>query len=155
MTSGGACPPTTRFFGEAVAILAGDALLTEAFECLASLQACDRFPSDRIIEIIRIVVKASGYRGMVGGQMIDLECETRSVDLATVEYMHIHKTGAILAASLEIGAILAGGTAEQVSALKRYGHHFGLAFQITDDVLDVEGRCPTDGEEARLRRGQE
>lgn len=132
-------PTNHKVFGEAVAILAGDALLTEAFECLASLETCDRFAPDRILEVIRIVVKASGYRGMIGGQMIDLECETRTVDLATVEYMHIHKTGAILSASLEIGAILAGGKPEQVAALKRYGHHFGLAFQITDDVLDVEG----------------
>jgi geranylgeranyl diphosphate synthase, type II len=132
-------PTNHKVFGEAVAILSGDALLTEAFDCIAGLQVCNRFPLDKILDVIRIVVKASGYRGMIAGQMIDLECETRSVDLATVEYMHIHKTGAILAASLEVGAILAGGTTEQVTALKRYGHHFGLAFQITDDVLDVEG----------------
>jgi geranylgeranyl diphosphate synthase type II len=76
---------------------------------------------------------------MIGGQAIDLECETREVDLATVEYMHVHKTGALLTASLEAGAVLGGGTPDQVRSLTRYGHHFGMAFQITDDLLDIEG----------------
>jgi geranylgeranyl diphosphate synthase type II len=89
--------------------------------------------------VIRIAVKASGYRGMIGGQMIDLECENRKVDLATVEYMHVHKTGALLSGSLEIGAILGGGDDPLLKAMKNYGHHLGLAFQITDDLLDVEG----------------
>jgi geranylgeranyl diphosphate synthase type II len=71
--------------------------------------------------------------------VIDLESENRKVDLATVEYMHILKTGALLSASLEIGAVLGGGGEKQIKALKTYGHHMGLAFQITDDLLDVEG----------------
>jgi len=131
-------PTNHKVYGEAVAILAGDALLTEAFEYLAQSSDGNVSP-DRAIEVIRIVVKAAGYRGMVGGQAIDLECENQQVSLATVEYMHIHKTGALLSASLEIGAILGGGSLEQTGALKNYGHHFGLAFQITDDLLDVEG----------------
>ncbi len=127
-----------KVFGEAVAILAGDALLTEAFECFASC-AGEGLSPGRVLEVIRIAVKASGYRGMIGGQVIDLECENQKVSLATVEYMHIHKTGALLSASLEIGVILGGGDEAKIRAMKTYGHHMGLAFQITDDLLDVEG----------------
>jgi len=128
-------PTNHKVFGEAIAILAGDALLTEAFEYFA----LSGVSPHKVMEVIRIAVKAAGYRGMIGGQVIDLECENRKVDLATVEYMHIHKTGALLSASLEIGAVLGGGEQVQTSALKNYGHHIGLAFQITDDLLDVEG----------------
>ena len=133
-------PTNHKIFGEAVAVLAGDALLTEAFGLIADAQEDrDELSSEKLLQVIRIIVKASGYRGMIGGQVIDLECETREVDIATVEYMHIHKTGALISASLETGAVLGGGSREQVSALRRYGHHLGLAFQITDDLLDVEG----------------
>ena len=93
-------PTNHKVFGEAIAILAGDALLTEAFEYFA-LGANDGVSPEKLIEVIGIAVKAAGYRGMIGGQVIDLECENRKVDLATVEYMHIHKTGALLSASLE------------------------------------------------------
>lgn len=131
-------PTSHKVFGEAVAILAGDALLTEAFECFAASRYRGVAP-ETVLEVVRIAVRAAGYRGMIGGQMIDLECENRKVDLATVEYMHVHKTGALLSASLEIGAILGGGDGPLIKALKTYGHHLGLAFQITDDLLDVEG----------------
>jgi len=131
-------PTNHKVFGEAVAVLAGDALLTEAFDCFA-LNASEGVSADKIVEVIRIAVKASGYRGMIGGQVIDLECENQKVSLATVEYMHIHKTGALISASLEIGAILGGGSQAQIRSLKDYGHHLGLAFQITDDLLDIEG----------------
>jgi geranylgeranyl diphosphate synthase type II len=131
-------PTNHKVFGEAIAVLAGDTLLTEAFEYFA-LCAGDRVSAEKVLEVMRIAVKAAGYRGMIGGQVIDLECENRKVDLATVEYMHIHKTGALLSASLEIGAILGGGDEVRIKALKTYGHHIGLAFQITDDLLDVEG----------------
>lgn len=131
-------PTNHKVFGEAIAVLAGDALLTEAFEFVAMSR--DRgIAADKVLEVIRIAVTAAGYRGMIGGQVIDLECENRKVDLATVEYMHIHKTGALLSASLEIGAILGGADERRIKALKTYGHHMGLAFQITDDLLDVEG----------------
>lgn len=133
-------PTNHKVFGEAVAVLAGDTLLTEAFGIIAEAQDSGRFSAEKLLEVIRIMVRASGYRGMIGGQMIDLDCESREeVDIATVEYMHTHKTGALISASLEIGAVLGGGTDEQISHLKRYGHHLGLAFQITDDLLDVEG----------------
>lgn len=128
-----------KVYGEAIAVLAGDALLTEAFEFMARIRDIPGQSPERVLEAIRILVKAAGYRGMIGGQVIDLECENMETDLATVEYMHIHKTGALLSASLEIGALLGGGSSEQTGCLKRYGHHFGLAFQITDDLLDIEG----------------
>lgn len=131
-------PTNHKVFGEATAVLAGDALLTEAFEFLASCADYGIEPG-RVLQVIRIAVKASGYRGMIGGQVIDLECENRKVDLATVEYMHIHKTGALLSSSLEIGAILGGGDEALVKSMRDFGHHLGLAFQITDDLLDVEG----------------
>jgi geranylgeranyl diphosphate synthase type II len=128
-----------KVYGEAIAILAGDALLTEAFELVARMQDTPGHSPDRILKAIRILVKAAGYRGMIGGQVIDLECENLETDIATVEYMHVHKTGSLLSASLEMGALLGGGSPEQTARLKRYGHHFGLAFQITDDLLDIEG----------------
>lgn len=131
-------PTNHKVYGEAIAVLAGDALLTEAFEFLAMSR--DRgIAADSVLEVIRIAVRAAGYRGMIGGQVIDLECENRQVDLATVEFMHIHKTGALLSGSLEIGAVLGGGDDGRIKSLKTYGHHMGLAFQITDDLLDVEG----------------
>ncbi len=131
-------PTNHKVFGEAIAILAGDALLTEAFEYFA-LSVAGGISAEKVLEVIRIGVRAAGYRGMIGGQVIDLECENHKVDLATIEYMHIQKTGVLLSASLEIGAILGGGDEPRLNALKTYGHHFGLAFQITDDLLDVEG----------------
>jgi geranylgeranyl diphosphate synthase, type II len=128
-----------KVYGEAMAVLAGDALLTEAFGFVARMMDGNRLPPESILMAIRVLVRAAGYRGMIGGQVIDLESESCEVDMATVEYMHIHKTGALIAASLEIGALLGGGSEEDVASLKRYGHHLGLAFQITDDLLDVEG----------------
>jgi geranylgeranyl diphosphate synthase type II len=128
-----------------MAILAGDALLTEAFGLMARGGESLGVPAQKLIRIIATIANASGYRGMVGGQVIDLESETREVDLATVEYMHIRKTGALISASLEVGGILGGGTEQQIGALTRYGHHLGLAFQITDDLLDVEGDAHTMG----------
>lgn len=132
-------PTNHKVFGEAMAILAGDALLTEAFSLMTDAGARGTVPAERLIRVIAVIARAAGYRGMVGGQVIDLESESREVDLATVEYMHLRKTGALISASLEAGAILGGASEEQIAALTRYGHHLGLAFQITDDLLDIEG----------------
>ncbi len=132
-------PTNHKVYGEAIAILAGDALLTEAFGFVAGMATDRLIPAEKILQAISILTRASGYRGMIGGQVIDLESENRDVDLATVEYMHVHKTGAILAACLELGALLGGGTDQDIASLIKYGQHFGLAFQITDDLLDVEG----------------
>lgn len=134
-------PTNHRVYGEAVAILAGDLLLTEAFGLLASPHGQDEtaVPAERRLQAVAILARASGAQGMIGGQVIDLESETRDVDLATVEYMHIRKTGALICASLEMGAVLSGAPSDVTEALGRYGRHLGLAFQITDDLLDVEG----------------
>jgi geranylgeranyl diphosphate synthase type II len=133
-------PTNHKVYGEAIAVLAGDALLTEAFGLIAADELEDEFPHERLLEVIRIAVRASGHEGMIGGQVIDLESESREVDLATIENMHTRKTGALIQAALEIGGLLGGGEREQVLSLRTYGYHLGLAFQITDDLLDVEGQ---------------
>ncbi len=137
-----------KVFGEAMAILAGDALLTEAFALLA------RVPSEgppiapeRVLKVISVIGDAAGHGGMVGGQAIDLECENREADIDAVETMHKYKTGALITASLAAGAILGGGSDEEEASLRRYGRHLGLAFQITDDLLDVEGDAEVMGKQ--------
>lgn len=124
-------------FGEAVAILAGDALFASAFELIA-LNA-EVSPVERVVEVLRIVSEASGTRGMVGGQMVDIESEGKAVDLETVDFIHRHKTAALIRASVLSGAVLAGASEEQRNALSRYGEYVGLAFQIIDDLLNVMG----------------
>ncbi|MGC8719598.1 MAG: polyprenyl synthetase family protein [Thermodesulforhabdaceae bacterium] len=130
-------PTNHKVFGEAVAILAGDLLLTYAFELMAAHGLEDR--SGSMMRVIHVIATASGFKGMVGGQMIDLACEGQDVDMPTVEYMHVRKTGALITASVQAGAILAGSSESDIDRLTRYGHHLGLAFQITDDLLDVTG----------------
>jgi geranylgeranyl diphosphate synthase type II len=99
-------PTNHKVFGEAVAILAGDLLLTYAFELMAAHGLEDR--SGSMMRVIHVIATASGFKGMVGGQMIDLACEGQDVDMPTVEYMHVRKTGALITASVQAGAILAG-----------------------------------------------
>jgi len=124
-----------KMFGDAMAILAGDALLTLAFQVLAELDA----PDDRKSRLIAELATASGtVGGMIGGQVADLEGEGKAPNPQLLESIHRAKTGALLRASLRMGAIYAGASAEQYSALSCYGEHVGLAFQIVDDILDVE-----------------
>jgi geranylgeranyl diphosphate synthase, type II len=132
-------PTCHKQFDEATAILAGDGLLTAAFFVLG--EAAVRQPSQAAgyAEVIRFIAAASGYQGMVGGQMSDLLAEGQPSTLDQVEVIHRLKTGALLTASVRAGAVLGGGSPEQVEALTRYGEKFGLIFQITDDLLDVEG----------------
>jgi geranylgeranyl diphosphate synthase type II len=127
-----------KVFGEAMAILAGDALLTLAFQVLAELPvASDR--KARVVALIAELAAASGtVGGMIGGQVADLEGEGKPPDAQLLETIHRAKTGALLRASLRLGAIYAGATEEQSAALSCYGEHIGLAFQIVDDLLDVE-----------------
>lgn len=131
-------PTSHVVFGEAMAILAGDALLAMAFELIAE---CRLFlPADRVLDALAMIARASGTRGMVGGQVSDIECEERDdVDEATVASIHSRKTGALLLASLLAGARLCGANIEQEAALRQYGRQVGLAFQVTDDILDLEG----------------
>ena len=126
-----------KVFGEGMAILAGDALLTYAFEILASMD--DSSNSRRIIQIILEAAKASGEAGMIGGQVVDILSEQKAPNQELLEYIHTHKTGALIAASVRIGAILGGADDVQLDALTVYAYQLGLAFQITDDILDVVG----------------
>jgi geranylgeranyl diphosphate synthase type II len=124
-----------KVFGEAMAILAGDGLLTLAFQVLAELD----IPSGRKARLIAELATASGtVGGMIGGQVADLEGEGQPPNAQLLETIHRSKTGALLRASLRMGAIHAGASGEQYAALSRYGEHIGLAFQIVDDILDVE-----------------
>jgi geranylgeranyl diphosphate synthase, type II len=128
-------PTCHKVFGEAMAILAGDALLTLAFQVLAQLQCC----ADRKSHLIEELAVAAGtVGGMAGGQVHDIEGEGKHPDAALLETIHKAKTGALLRASLRMGGIFAGAGEEQLTALTDYGEHVGLAFQIVDDVLDVE-----------------
>lgn len=130
-------PTNHKVFGEANAILAGDALLTEAFVLLANDQSGGSIDPEVRRRVIQIVAKAAGCAGMVGGQVVDMESEGKDIDLPTLEYIHIHKTGALIKASITIGALLGGADAESLKKLSRYGELAGLAFQIADDILDV------------------
>jgi len=124
-----------KVFGDAMAILAGDALLTLAFQVLAELA----IPADRRAKLIAELSTASGtVGGMIGGQVADLEGEGKPPDAALLETIHRAKTGALLRASLRLGAIYAGASPDEYAALSCYGEHVGLAFQIVDDILDVE-----------------
>ncbi len=121
-------------FGEAIAILAGDALQTRAYEVLAGVGA----PAEARVRIIAEIARGTGtIEGMIGGQVMDLEAERTSPDAKTVEYIHRSKTGALITASLVVGGIYAGGSAADVERLREFGRCIGLAFQIVDDVLDV------------------
>src|SRR5271170_6194231 len=129
-------PTCHKVFGDAMAILAGDALLTLAFEVLAKLPDVD---AERRIALVRELATASGTAGgMIGGQVNDIEGEGKHPTAQLLDSIHRAKTGALLRASVRIGAIYAGANAEQFDALTRFGEHAGLAFQIVDDVLDVE-----------------
>ncbi|MBF0136809.1 MAG: polyprenyl synthetase family protein [Magnetococcales bacterium] len=131
-------PTCHKKFDEATAILAGDALLTLAFELLAR-HVAPGVTTEALLEVIDHLARAAGMAGMVGGQMLDLEAENRLVDHVELQNIHIHKTGALIRMACVGGARLAGGTPEQIKHLKRYGEAIGLAFQITDDILDEVG----------------
>ncbi len=127
-------PTCHKAFGEAIAILAGDALQTQAYEVLAQI-AC---PAEARVAIIREVAHATGsVDGMIGGQVVDLEAEHKKPDLATLEYIHRSKTAALITASVVSGGIYAGASSADIRRLRTYGQSIGLAFQIVDDVLDL------------------
>jgi geranylgeranyl diphosphate synthase type II len=129
-------PTCHKVFGDAIAILAGDALLTLAFEVLAKMEHAD---TARRTELVRELATASGtVGGMIGGQVNDIEGEGKHPTAHLLESIHRAKTGALLRASVRMGAIYAGAAADQLAALTSFGEHTGLAFQIVDDILDVE-----------------
>jgi geranylgeranyl diphosphate synthase type II len=124
-----------KVFGDAMAILAGDALLTLAFQVLADI---DTLPVRKVRLIAELAAAAGTLGGMIGGQVADLEGEGQPPEAALLETIHRAKTGALLRASLRLGAIVAGAAESEYDALSCYGEHIGLAFQIVDDILDVE-----------------
>jgi len=124
-------PTLHKVFGEGIAVLAGDALHAFAFELLTFSQRP---------EVVLEVARAIGTKGMIGGQVADLEAEGKSkVTLPQVKYIHQHKTGALVKASVTVGALLADASPKRLSALSQYGENIGFAFQIVDDILDVVG----------------
>lgn len=131
-----------KVYGEAIAILAGDALLTLAFEVLADFRRSggpESIPSEQRLLIIREIAQAAGSLGMVGGQVADMQASDREITPEDLHYIHSQKTGALCRAAVRAGAIVGGADANRLAALTLYAEKFGLAFQITDDILDIEG----------------
>lgn len=129
-------PTNHKVYGDAFAILAGDALLTYSFQLIAETAEVG---AETKLKLIRELSVAAGAEGMVGGQVADISGENRRLTLDELEYIHIHKTGKLLAFSAVAGALLAGAPTAIVEQFRKFAHHLGLAFQIRDDILDLEG----------------
>ena len=127
-------PTCHKKFGEAISVLAGDSLLTVAFKA-----ACDFDDTIKVKKIIAELADASGSTGLIGGQVMDILSENKKIDTSTLKYIHEHKTGKLILASVRLGAICAGADEKEFSALSEYARQLGLAFQISDDLLDVIG----------------
>ncbi len=132
-------PTAHKAFNEALAVLGGDALCIQAFEVLASTGRA---------EIISEIAVALGTRGMLGGQVVDIESEGKPVDKSVVEYIHNNKTAALIRASIRVGALLANASSQALERLTSYGNNVGLAFQVIDDILDEESTTETLGKDA-------
>jgi len=142
-------PTSHKVFGEAIAILAGDGLLTEAFKLMSDPRFFAGVSPAAHLAVIHEIAACAGTFGMVGGQVVDMESEGRAdIDLPTVQYIHTHKTGALIKASVVAGALLGGADDAQLAAIRRYGEAAGLAFQIADDILDIEGTTEEIGKDA-------
>lgn len=142
-------PTNHKVFGEAIAILAGDGLLTEAFKLMSNPRFADGIDPAARLAVIYEIATCAGTYGMVGGQVVDMESEGKpDMDLPTVQYIHTHKTGALIKASVVAGALLGGADDKQLAAIRRYGEAAGLAFQIADDILDIEGTTEEIGKDA-------
>ena len=143
-------PTCHRAYGEAAAILAGDSLLTEAFAVISKKEFVKKNNPKLVLEIINDIATAAGYSGMAAGQMVDMELQATDVDFAKLEFLHIHKTGVIILACIKVGAKLGGASPKKLKHLIRYGEYIGLAFQIADDILDVEGKALLTGKEVGM-----
>jgi len=142
-------PTNHKVFGEATAILAGDALLTEAFILLSNPRYTEGLDPAGLLQVVHEIAVCSGSRGMIGGQVVDMESEgKKDIDLATVLYIHTHKTGALIRASVKSGALIGGAKDAELEAITRYAEAIGLAFQIADDILDIEGTTEQIGKDA-------
>jgi geranylgeranyl diphosphate synthase type II len=131
-------PTNHKVFGEAVAVLAGDALLTSAVEVIAR-EAASSLGTRLALEILVNIMRAAGSEGMVAGQVVDMQYEGKEADAEAVEYIHSHKTAALIEACVRCGALAAGADEHVLERLSAYGRKLGLAFQVTDDILDAEG----------------
>jgi geranylgeranyl diphosphate synthase, type II len=145
-------PTNHKMFGEAIAILTGDALLTLAFQTLANAPI---EPSRRVQVIAEVSAVAGTVNGMVGGQVADLEAGGRAVDAATLEYIHRSKTAALIRGSIVVGAIAAEAPMEDIERLRRFGENVGWAFQVVDDILDVEESSAALGKTAGKDQAQQ
>ncbi len=141
-------PTNHKVFGDAIALLSGDGLLTEAFRLMAEAPSLECKSAAILLEVIRLVTRAAGCHGMIGGQVADILSEGKKVEFSVVEFIHRHKTAALIRASVLAGVLLGGGTGQQTDALGSYGEKIGLAFQISDDILDIEGDSITMGKAA-------
>ena len=148
-------PTCHKQFDEATAVLAGDALLTLAFETLARAGERAKIPADRALKLVLELATAAGSAGLIGGQVDDLEAEGRQVSLRELTSIHRRKTGELFTASLRAGAILGGAKDGELARLTRFGHLFGQVFQITDDILDEVGDFATLGKPAGSDRKNE
>ncbi len=144
-------PSCHKQFGEAIGVLTGDALLTYAFELLS--QGNGSAASIRL-HVIQEVAQAIGTRGMIGGQVADVEAVRKNLSSSDLQYIHTHKTGALLGASVRIGALLGGATASQYRMLSRYGDRIGLVFQLVDDLLDDDGAVKLYGPAAVRKKAE-
>ena len=142
-------------FDEATAILAGDALLTLAFEILSLIEFNKNKNALKWLHVINIIAKAAGYKGMIEGQMKDIAAEGTLLSLKDLEKMHALKTGALIQASIITGAILGDGSFEQIEKLKIYANNIGLAFQVADDILNVEGDSTVMGKDVGTDQARE
>lgn len=132
-------PTNHKVFGAGMALLAGDGLLTEAFHVMSGAEVLASVPTELVLKLVHELSYAVGVAGLVGGQAFDLEAETREVDIGMVEYIHVRKTGALMRASIRLGAQVAGASAGDLRRVTRFGDCLGLAFQIADDILDILG----------------
>jgi geranylgeranyl diphosphate synthase type II len=132
-------PTNHKMFGEATAVLAGDALLTFAVQLIVT-EGTEYLGCERTVRVLEDLMRSVGTDGMVAGQVVDMESEGRDVDETTVQYIHTRKTASLIAGSVRCGARVAGAGESLVERLDAYGHNIGFAFQIIDDVLDAEGR---------------
>jgi geranylgeranyl diphosphate synthase, type II len=148
-------PTCHKVFGEAVAILAGDALLTEAFRIMSDNHYTDRIGPKMLRQIIFEIASASGAEGMVGGQIMDVLYDGKEGTKNVLNYIHMHKTTALIRASVRIGAIVGGAKVKELKKFTKYGESIGLAFQITDDILDAEGDEEVVGKKLKKDAGKQ
>ena len=143
-------PTAHRQFDEATAVLAGDALLTYASEMLARVE-----PPKKAVRLIREIMTAVGTRGMLGGQIVDIEYQDKEASVPVMDYINIHKTGKLIAVSCLAGAIAGGAPKKEEKMILTYGEHLGFVFQLIDDIIDHDGYVKHFGERACLERSEE